>query len=227
MPGVDFQKGMTTVKGDLLPRDVDTFTRLPIGTANQVLTVDLGEATSMKWATNVAGGPGLVLIACVTAASSATVVFTSGIDSTFDMYKLYFWNVEPTANGEELNIRFSNDGGVSYETSNYECRGTLISESGLSESTSTSQIHMTDDTIANTGVGILSGEAGLFGLPDAAKFSTVNASNMNRLNSGPKVLPGRGGGIYKVKETINAIELRMTSGNFLTGDFCLYGLTGT
>src|SRR6056300_919074 len=56
----------------------------------------------------------LVLISEQTASSSASVSFTSGIDSTYPIYKFEFINIHPATDGSLFRFNMSTDGGSSY-----------------------------------------------------------------------------------------------------------------
>ena len=62
---------------------------------------------------------GLTYIASVTASASATLSFTSGIDSTYNEYQFHFANMHPATN--EVNFQFqvnaSDDTGGGFDTS--------------------------------------------------------------------------------------------------------------
>ena len=61
------------------------------------------------------GGGGVWnLIETLTASSSATLSFTSGIDSTYDEYVFRFYNIHPSAEAS-FGINFSDDGGSNYD----------------------------------------------------------------------------------------------------------------
>jgi hypothetical protein len=59
-----------------------------------------------------AGKP--VLLSTATASSSASIEFTSGIDSTYDIYKFEFINIHPATNGANFNFNLSTDNGSNY-----------------------------------------------------------------------------------------------------------------
>ena len=62
-------------------------------------------------------GGSMVLISELTASSSATLSFTSGIDSTYKEYLFKFINIHPSStdvNGEQFKFNFSVDGGSNY-----------------------------------------------------------------------------------------------------------------
>ena len=62
-------------------------------------------------------GGGLTLLQTQTASSSATISFTSGIDSTYNSYLFKFINIHPSStdvNGESFWVNFSIDGGSNY-----------------------------------------------------------------------------------------------------------------
>src|SRR5210317_443941 len=56
----------------------------------------------------------LVFISEQTASSSASIEFTSGIDSTYPIYRFEFINIHPATDGAEFNFNFSTDGGSNY-----------------------------------------------------------------------------------------------------------------
>ena len=62
-------------------------------------------------------GGSMVLISELTASSSATISFTSGIDSTYKEYIFKFIDIHPSStdvNGEQFKFNFSIDGGSNY-----------------------------------------------------------------------------------------------------------------
>jgi len=62
-------------------------------------------------------GGGLTLLQTQTASSSATISFTSGIDTTYNSYLFKFINIHPSStdvNGESFWVNFSIDGGSNY-----------------------------------------------------------------------------------------------------------------
>ena len=56
----------------------------------------------------------LVLLSTQTASSSASISFTSGIDSTYDSYVFKFINIHPSTNGANFTFNMSTDGGSNY-----------------------------------------------------------------------------------------------------------------
>jgi len=56
----------------------------------------------------------LVLLSTQTASSSASLSFTSGIDSTYDSYVFKFINIHPSTNGANFTFNMSTDGGSNY-----------------------------------------------------------------------------------------------------------------
>ena len=62
---------------------------------------------------SVSGG-GLNLISTQTASSSATIDFTSGIDSTYKEYIFKFYNMHPATNDAEFQFNLSSDSGSNY-----------------------------------------------------------------------------------------------------------------
>ena len=56
----------------------------------------------------------LKLLSSQTASNSASVSFTSGIDSTYNEYVFYFVDINPATDTQKLTFQTSTDGGSSY-----------------------------------------------------------------------------------------------------------------
>jgi hypothetical protein len=56
----------------------------------------------------------LVLLSTQTASASASISFTSGIDSTYDSYVFKFINIHPSALSSTFQFNLSTDGGSNY-----------------------------------------------------------------------------------------------------------------
>ena len=61
---------------------------------------------------SISGGE-LTLLETQTASSSATISFTSNIDSTYDAYMFKFYDIHPATDGVYLNFQASTNGGSS------------------------------------------------------------------------------------------------------------------
>jgi hypothetical protein len=64
----------------------------------------------------------LILLSTQTASASATISFTTGLDSTYDEYVFKFINMHPATDNSNFQFNFSTDGGSNYnvtKTSTY------------------------------------------------------------------------------------------------------------
>jgi hypothetical protein len=90
-------------KGDLIAgTGADAFSRLAIGTNNQVLTADSAQATGMKWATPSAGGGGKVLqVVSATTTTLTTIASTTLTDTGITL------SITPTLNTSKILVIIS------------------------------------------------------------------------------------------------------------------------
>jgi hypothetical protein len=56
----------------------------------------------------------MVLLSSQTASSSASISFTTGIDSTYKEYQFYFIDIHPQNNNVNFTFNMSTDGGSNY-----------------------------------------------------------------------------------------------------------------
>jgi hypothetical protein len=80
-------KSTVTTAGDIIYRNATVPTRLGIGTAGQVLTVNTG-ATAPEWKTPTTSSGALVFIDRQTFSAVSSFSFTSKFSSTYDNYKI-------------------------------------------------------------------------------------------------------------------------------------------
>ena len=183
---------------------------------------------------SVSGG-GLNLISTQTASSSATISFTSGLDSTYKEYIFKFYNIHPQTNTTKLQINASADSGSNYnvtKTTNYFQAYHTESDSAtalqyyanrdLAQSTSAQQLK----DIGNTNDDSASGTLHLFN-PSSETFvkhffstftGATGESTQNLHNSFV-------GGYFNTTSAIDAIQFSMSSGNIDAGTIKLYGVS--
>ena len=157
--------------------------------------------------------------------ATAGIDFTNLEGSTYNVHFLTYNDLQVTSDGATVNIRFSNDGGTSFETSNYDQATQEGRASGLFyeiRTTSGTNIRLN----GNAGTGTNEKENGyiyLYNLNDNSKYSfaTYHSSVLNRDPSGAVNF---GSGVYHQNETINAVRLRASSGDIDNGVVSLYGI---
>ena len=67
--------------------------------------------------TTIAGAGDMVFISSQTASASASISFTTGIDSTYKEYVFYFVNIHPATDGAQFQMQWSTNGSLYFGTS--------------------------------------------------------------------------------------------------------------
>ena len=100
----------------------------------------------------------MTLISEQTASGSASISFTSGIDSTYPIYKFEFINIHQSVDGSQLSFNLSIDAGSNYNltkttTTFYAEHSEAGTSSALSYNTSTDLAQSTAYQILTNGIG--------------------------------------------------------------------------
>tara|TARA_R100001510_G_C7631046_1_gene189899 strand:+ start:56 stop:670 length:615 start_codon:yes stop_codon:yes gene_type:complete len=164
-------------------------------------------------------GGSLELIESQTISSAtASINFTNIKGAKYDVHFLTIVGYETNGGGSEfIRIRFSNDSGSSYESSNYQVAQQVCASGGtFTEVRSTSDTAIELSYTNNTEQG--NNYVYLYNLNNSSKYSSATFQG---LKEGADI--SFGGGIYTVAETINALQV-------VTGTACdkavikLYGV---
>ena len=160
---------------------------------------------------NGSWGGSLELIAEQTVSGASTINFTTIKENVYDVHLMQFSLIEASAD-MDLEMRLSNDGGSSFENSNYiravQFCGTNGSF-GVSQSTSATQFDVLGYTNTSTPINAY---VYLYNLGSSSKFSFITQhSTISNIWS---YFGGQG---YMVTETINALQLLNSSGATFTG----------
>ena len=179
----------------------------------------------------------LVFISKQTASSSASVSFTSGIDSTYKEYIFYFNNIHPATNSVQFNFNLSTDNGSNYNVvrtttffyayHNEDDSGTALSYGGnndlaqaLGGSQTFGELAWNQGSDADQSV---SGYLHLFE-PSSDTFVKHYIGSFNQSHEGDLSIANYTAGYGNTTSAINAIEFKMSSGNIDAGEITLFGV---
>lgn len=181
---------------------------------------------------SISGG-GLNLISTQTASSSATIDFTSGIDSTYKEYIFKFIDCHPSATAK-FAFNFSTDGGSNYnvtKTTTFFNSIHLENDTttqldydvsrDLAQSTAVAQITQT------SGTGNDEGSSGFLHLFDPSNTTFVKhyISRISQVTSNPAESDNFSAGYGNTTSAIDAVQFSFTSGNIDSGVIKLYGVS--
>ena len=177
-------------------------------------------------------GGALVKISSSTASSSATVSFTSGIDSTYKEYIFLFNNIHPATDGANIQFQGSTDGGSNYNTtitSSYFQAQANASEAALEYDGGQDLAQSTNfQTILakEPGNGNDESVSGILYLFDPSNTTFVKhfLSVGNCQDTEAMSRQGFTGGYFNTTSAINAVQFKMSSGNMDSGTIDLYGV---
>ena len=177
----------------------------------------------------------LAHISTQTASSSASLSFTSGIDSTYKEYIFYFVNIHGATDDAEFQVGFR-DGGSNYDatktSSNFRA---YYFESGsgagvgyqttrdLAQSTSFQSLGQLQSSQDNDSCGV--GYLHLFN-PSSTTFVKhfIAQYSHHYTYNAPGVVDNYTAGYCNVTAAIDAVQFKMNSGNIDSGQILLFGL---
>jgi len=181
----------------------------------------------------IAGGGTLVLLSTQTASASASISFTSGIDSTYDEYIFKFINIHADTHGSHFQFNLSTDGGSNYNVT----KTTTHFRAYHSEDDTGSGLgyRATEDLAQSTSDQILVLELGTDNDCNCAGYLHLFAPSSTTY---VKHFLARGivdqtnntcretytAGYANTTSAINAIRFQMSSGNIDDGIIKMYGL---
>tara|TARA_A100001015_G_C14559897_1_gene544909 strand:- start:8 stop:613 length:606 start_codon:yes stop_codon:yes gene_type:complete len=178
-------------------------------------------------------GSSLVLLSTQTASSSATIDFTSNIDSTYKEYVFKFFNIHAATDGAEFQFNLSADSGSNYNVTKtttmfYAYQTESGSSTGLSYDTNLDLAQSTSDQIIMENLGNNNDENGsgvlhLFD-PSSTTFIKHFMSRGMRNGSADYSVDYSMAGYGNTTSAIDAIRFKMSSGNIDAGTIKMYGV---
>ena len=215
-----------TVSGDSLK--LDTFKDAG---GNTLFTSD-GSGTLSSVNSGLKGA-GPILIQSQTASSSASISFTSGLDSTYDKYMFVFVNIHPATNSVNFGFQVNAAGQSGFNetiTSNVfgamhaenDNDATLTYQSGSDQAQGTALQTLNYNT-GNQNDASVSGELHLFNPASTTYVKHFYSTNNEMLEASYSVNYFVAGYI-NTTSAIDEIEFKFASGNIDAGKIKMYGI---
>jgi hypothetical protein len=209
-------------------------------TTNGVFTASAVNNTSVTNVTDFASVPGggvLKLLSTQTASASATIDFTSGIDSTYDSYVFKFINIHP-ASVSQFQFQANSAGETGF---NETITSTSFQSFHREDDSSTSLNYRTgDDQAQGTGFQILTNNVGddadqccsgylqLFN-PSSTTYvkhfiSRIQVYRSTGAGAEASSVEHYSAGYFNTTSAIDEIQFKMSSGNIDDGIIKMYGV---
>jgi len=175
----------------------------------------------------------MVLISSQTASNSASISFTTGIDSTYKEYQFYFIDIHPRTDDVDFSFNLSTDSGSNYNVTKTttmfvayhdeaDTATSLEYVSGRDLAQSTDFQKLSGPTIGNVADESFAGSLTLFNPSSTTYVKHFIATTQFYIEgnySGNSNIAGYG----NTTSAVNAIRFQMTSGNF-DGTILMYGI---
>ena len=174
-----------------------------------------------------------VLLSTATASASSSISFTSGIDSTYDVYKFEFINIHPSNDVAEFRFQGSTDGGSSYGVTITSTA--ILSQHDEADTTTSLAYNASKDLAQSTGDQVLINEIGngadengsgnlyLFN-PSSTTYVKHWLSRTSNYQGDDYIQDRYFAGYFNTTSAINAIIFRMNTGNIDAGTIKMYGI---
>ena len=207
-----------------------------ITTGGVILPSAINDASvaSVSSLAQVSAGDGITLISSQTASASASLSFTSGIDSTYRTYLFKFINIHPATDSVNFTFNLSTDSGSNYNVTktttifnNYHDEADTATDLGyrtgadLAQSTAYQVIG--DGTWGNGSDESGSGFLTLFN-PSSTTYVKHFISDINFYYVSDFTIRSMMAGYGNTTSAINAIDFKFTSGNIDAGTIHMYGI---
>jgi hypothetical protein len=177
---------------------------------------------------------GMKLISTQTASNSASISFTTGIDSTYKEYQFYFIDIHARTDGTTFHFNMSTDSGSNYnvtKTTTFFVGFHNESDTGaglaytagedLAQSTSFQNLSEANNMSSDADHALV-GSMSLFN-PASTTYVKHFISNINFSHAGDYQLNSYIAGYGNTTSAVNAVQFKMSSGN-MDGTILLYGI---
>jgi len=190
--------------------------------------------SSVSAVTSFANAPAgtLVLISTQTASNSASVSFTTGLDSTYDEYQFKFINIAPRTDIKFFSFQASTNGGSTYATTltstffyaiHYESDSTYFAyETGFDLAQSTSFQALSDNIGADADQS-LGGSLTLFN-PSSTTYVKHFIANTSAYTHDDSETNSYIAGYFNTTSAINAVQFKIRDSANFDGIIKLYGV---
>jgi hypothetical protein len=174
----------------------------------------------------------MVFISKQTASSSATISFTSGIDSTYKEYLFTFNNMHPATDMVDFQFQVNASGGSGFNetiTSSYfrayhtEADGTGFGYYTSGDLAQETGFQMLSDDWGNANDESLSGYLRFFE-PSSTTFVKHFIGSIQQVHGDQAAWTGHMAGYVNTTSAIDEVQFKASSGNIDAGDICLYGI---
>jgi hypothetical protein len=176
---------------------------------------------------------GITLISSQTASASASISFTTGLDSTYKAYKFVFVNIHPSNNDAQFRFNLSSDSGSNYNvtktTTFFRAQHTEAGTGGditydvnadLAQGTGSQVLGF---NLGNGNDESLSGSFTLFN-PSSTTYVKHFMGTFTLYDENDLTRTGYMAGYGNTTSAVNAIQFVMNTGNIDAGTIYLYGI---
>jgi len=175
----------------------------------------------------------LKLISSQTASNSASISFTSGLTSTYKVYKFVFVNIKPATDSVFFDFNMSTDSGSNYnitkttsafyaEHTEADTSANLLYDSGQDLAQSTAFQHISYP-IGNGADESASGTLTIFN-PSSTTYVKHFISNLHTYEAANNAVNFFVAGYGNTTSAVNAVQFKMSSGNISAGTIYLYAI---
>ena len=174
----------------------------------------------------------MVLISSQTASNSASISFTTGINSTYKEYQFWFIDIDPSVDSSQLRFNLSTDGGSNYNVTKtsvgwYTYHSEDGSASGLEYNTAADLAQETGDQSLMRDLGTDADQNGVAILqlfnPSSTTYVKHFIGDSSVYHNDNYAISHKSAGYANTTSAINAVIFRCTSGNF-SGTILMYGI---
>jgi len=204
-------------------------------TTGGVFTANALNASSVTGITVLANASdGITFISSQTASNSASLSFTTGIDSTYKAYKFVFSNIHPRTDGVMFQFNLSTDSGSNYNVTKTTAFFRAVHDEA--DTATSLAYHFGSDLAQSTGFQFLNQDADLSSdadhsisgtmllfNPSSTVYTKHFIANCNNNHPADYTANCYVGGYGNTTSAINAIRFQMNTGNF-DGTIYLYGI---
>ena len=165
----------------------------------------------------------LIKIAETTVSSAVASVTLTGIDSTYDVYMVKMNNVLSDTDGTLISIRFTASG-TPDTSANYDRAFKLLrTTTTFGFGADVNQTSFITNFLGTAGNEQSNGIFYCFNFNNASEYSFMTAETTERINTG-ELQGAQGGAVLTVAQATDGVHFFLSSGNYTSGTFTLYGL---